>query len=130
MHLSKLLKGGADVWLNNPRRPREASGTSGMTAAMNGAINLSTDDGWIPEFARHGENSWVLPVLDESLTTQETDKLDYENLMRLLEQEIVPMYYKNRERWDEIAWNGMKDVIPAFDSDRMAREYYREIYDF
>ena len=130
LHLSRLLKGGADIWLNNPRRPREASGTSGMTAAMNGAINLSTNDGWIPEFAKHGKNSWVLPALDENLTTQETDKLDYENLMHLLEQEIVPMYYKNPLRWNEIAWNGMKDVIPAFDSDRMAREYYHEMYDF
>jgi glycogen phosphorylase len=59
--LSKKMKMGADVWLNTPRRPREASGTSGMTAAMNGALNFSVLDGWLPEFARHGENSFVLP---------------------------------------------------------------------
>ena len=53
--LSKRLKQAADVWLNNPRVPREASGTSGMTAAMNGAVNFSTDDGWIPEFINHGK---------------------------------------------------------------------------
>lgn len=53
--LSKILKQGADLWLNNPRVSREASGTSGMTASMNGTVNLSTDDGWIPEFAKHGK---------------------------------------------------------------------------
>jgi hypothetical protein len=71
--LSGLLKTGADVWLNTPRRPREASGTSGMTAAMNGAVNLSISDGWIPEFAKHGENSFVLPVVDLSLNHDEQD---------------------------------------------------------
>ncbi|HEX4850854.1 MAG TPA: glycogen/starch/alpha-glucan phosphorylase, partial [Puia sp.] len=59
--LSKRLKQAADCWLNNPRVPREASGTSGMTAAMNGAVNFSTDDGWIPEFINHGNNGFVVP---------------------------------------------------------------------
>lgn len=57
IYLSKSLKRMSDVWLNNPRVPREASGTSGMTAAMNGSVNFSTDDGWVPEFAKPGENS-------------------------------------------------------------------------
>src|SRR5438094_8276047 len=59
--LSKRLKQAADIWLNNPRVPREASGTSGMTACMNGAVNLSTDDGWIPEFINHGNHGHVVP---------------------------------------------------------------------
>ena len=64
MNMSRWLKEGSDIWLNTPRRPREASGTSGMTAAMNGSVNLSTDDGWIPEFAKHGKNSYVIPAAD------------------------------------------------------------------
>lgn len=128
--LSKLLKAGSDVWLNNPRRPREASGTSGMTAAMNGSINLSTNDGWIPEFAKHGQNSWVLPTLDENLPKPEVDKQDYQNLMHLIEQEVVPTYYNDPDKWLQIVHQGMKDVAPAFDSNRMAREYYEKLYNF
>src|ERR1700709_1146588 len=64
LSLSKRLKQAADCWLNNPRVPREASGTSGMTAAMNGAVNFSTDDGWIPEFVNHGNNGFVVPKAD------------------------------------------------------------------
>jgi len=65
--LSKRLKQAADCWLNNPRVPREASGTSGMTAAMNGAVNFSTDDGWIPEFVNHGNNGFVVPKADYAI---------------------------------------------------------------
>ena len=126
--LSRKLKLGADVWLNTPRRPREASGTSGMTAAMNGAINFSVLDGWIPEFARHGENSFVLPVVDTSLPDHEQDDADYENLMRILEKEVIPTYYQNQPQWMAIMKQSMQDVVPQFDSDRMAREYYEIMY--
>lgn len=90
MTLSKLLKQGADIWLNLPRLTHEASGTSGMSAAMNGAINLSTADGWFPEFAR--------------------DKVNYPS------------------RWLSIVKNSMQQVVPAFDSKRMAADYYQQLY--
>ena len=74
---SDLLKQAADLWLNNPRVPREASGTSGMTAAMNGAVNFSTDDGWIPEFVDHGNNGFVIPKANYgSMSVQEQDDYD------------------------------------------------------
>jgi starch phosphorylase len=123
--LSGLLKTGADVWLNTPRRPREASGTSGMTAAMNGAVNLSISDGWIPEFAKHGENSFVLPVVDLSLNHDEQDNQDATNLLNMLEQEVLPLYYDKPEGWMQLVKNSMRDVTPYFDSDRMADEYYK-----
>lgn len=126
--LSKKLKQGADVWLNTPRRPREASGTSGMTAAMNGAINFTIQDGWIPEFARHRENSFLIPVTDTSLSDAEQDDNDYNNMMRILEEEVIPMYYHDRGRWLSITKQAMRDVVPYFGADRMADEYYRVIY--
>ncbi|WP_018479189.1 alpha-glucan family phosphorylase [Pontibacter roseus] len=126
--LSKKLKQGADVWLNTPRRPREASGTSGMTAAMNGAVNLSVLDGWLPEFARHGENSFVLPVVDTNLPDPMQDEIDHKNLMNILEKEVIPTYYSDRAKWMNIVKQGMRDIIPRFDSDRMAHEYYDMMY--
>ena len=128
--LSRKLKHGADVWLNTPRRPREASGTSGMTAAMNGAINFSVQDGWVPEFARHGENSFVLPIVDTSMPDELQDEEDYNNMMRILEQQVVPTYYRDRERWLRIVKQSMRDVVPAFSADRMARQYYEMMYNY
>jgi len=127
--LSKRLKQGADCWLNNPRVPREASGTSGMTAAMNGAVNFSTDDGWIPEFAHPGNNSFVIPKADYlNMNTQEQDQYDLEMLYKLLEKEILPLYYENYETWRQVVKNGMRDVRFQFESNRMAHEYYELMY--
>ena len=127
--LSKRLKQASDVWLNNPRVPREASGTSGMTAAMNGAVNFSTDDGWIPEFVSHGHNGFVVPKADYgNMNTQEQDDYDLEELYKILEKEIVPMYYEKRDTWRSITKNGMNDVRFQFDSNRMAEEYYEKMY--
>ncbi len=127
--LSKRLKQAADVWLNNPRVPREASGTSGMTAAMNGAVNFSTDDGWIPEFVRHAENGFVIPQADyANMSTQEQDDYDLEKLYEILENEILPMYYDDRNKWRQIAKTGMNDVRYQFESSRMAAEYYDLLY--
>ncbi|RDV13584.1 alpha-glucan family phosphorylase [Pontibacter diazotrophicus] len=128
--LSWKLKHGADVWLNTPRRPREASGTSGMSAAMNGAVNFSVQDGWLPEFARHGENSFVLPIVDTALPDELQDEEDYNNMMRILEQQVIPTYYRDRERWLRIVKQSMRDVIPAFSSDRMAHQYYEMMYNY
>ncbi|MDB5261816.1 MAG: alpha-glucan phosphorylase [Adhaeribacter sp.] len=128
IELSRKLKLGADIWLNTPRRPREASGTSGMTAAMNGAINFTIQDGWIPEFGRHGENSFLLPIVDTSLPEHEQDETDYANLMQILEQEIIPAYYQDRKKWVNIMKSSIRDVTPMFDADRMADEYYKKMY--
>ncbi len=127
--LSRQLKRGSDVWLNTPRRPHEASGTSGMTAAMNGSVNVSINDGWIPEFARHGENAFVTPTADHtSMDIESIDNFDHENIMDVLENEVIPTYYDNPSKWVSIMKNSMRDVVPYFDSNRMADEYYQKLY--
>ncbi|MBG9374832.1 alpha-glucan family phosphorylase [Panacibacter sp. DH6] len=127
--LSKRLKQAADIWLNNPRVPREASGTSGMTAAMNGAVNFSTDDGWIPEFINHGHNGFVVPKADyENMTVHEQDQYDLDKMYDILENQVLPLYYDNYDTWRQIMKNGMRDVRFQFDSNRMAHEYYELMY--
>lgn len=127
--LSKRMKQAADCWLNNPRVPREASGTSGMTAAMNGAVNFSTDDGWIPEFINHGHNGFVVPKADyDKMATHEQDEYDLNQLYEILEKEILPLYYDSYNTWRQIMKNGMGDVRFQFDSNRMAHEYYDQLY--
>lgn len=129
LSLSKTLKEAADVWLNNPRVPREASGTSGMTAAMNGAVNFSTDDGWIPEFIKHGENGFVVPKADyANLSTHDQDEYDLKKMYDILENQILPVYYDRPHRWREIVQTGMNDVRYRFESNRMAEEYYDVMY--
>jgi starch phosphorylase len=128
MALSSLLKKGADVWLNTPRITREASGTSGMTAAMNGALNVSVLDGWVPEFARHGENGFYLPEVKSEWPLQQQDYEDYHQLMHILEGEVVPTYYHHTEKWASMMKASMQSVYPQFDSDRMAKEYYDNLY--
>ncbi len=126
--LSKLCKQGSDIWLNTPRIPREASGTSGMTAAMNGSVNFSTNDGWILEFAKHQHNSFIIPEVDISLPVTQQDKLDATQLLDILQNEILPTYYNKPEEWNRIVKNSMTDVLPNFDSARMADEYYKKLY--
>ncbi len=130
LKLSKILKKGADIWLNTPRIPREASGTSGMTAAMNGSINLSTYDGWIPEFAKHGVNAFIVPPVDPTLPLHQQDQLDCQHLLDLLEHEVIPTYYDNRDKWTQIMKNSMMDIVPYFDADRMSYQYYEKLYNY
>ncbi len=127
--LSKRLKQSADLWLNNPRVPREASGTSGMTAAMNGAVNFSTNDGWIVEFINHGNNGFVVPPTDyEKMQVHEQDEYDLNFMYDILERQILPAYYDTPSTWRQIVQNGMRDVRFRFDSNRMANEYYELLY--
>jgi starch phosphorylase len=126
--LSALLKKGADVWLNNPRMYREASGTSGMTAAMNGAINVSLPDGWVPEFAKDKVNSFVIQQAADDMAPDAQDWQEAANLMGLLESTVIPMYYNDRKQWLKILKQAAKDVVPAFEAGRMADEYYRVMY--
>lgn len=128
LSLSKLLKQGSDVWLNTPRITREASGTSGMTASMNGSIHFSIDDGWNPEFARHGKNAFTIPPLDYKLPNNEQDRIDNKNMMDILEETIIPTYYNNPKEWVSIMRNAMTDVEIEFDSGRMATEYYERMF--
>ena len=128
LKLAKQLKAGSDVWLNVPRVTHEASGTSGMAAAMNGSINVALPDGWFPEFARDKNNSFIIPVCDISEPEHVQDDLDAASLYDLLEKEVLPMYYDYPHSWLGIIKNGMKDIIPMFDSNRMAQEYYEKLY--
>ncbi|MEO7990621.1 MAG: alpha-glucan family phosphorylase [Chryseolinea sp.] len=126
--LSGHLKKGSDIWLNNPRLYHEASGTSGMTASMNGSVNVSIPDGWVPEFAKHGKNSFIITPAEDSLSPDAKDKLEAQHLLDLLENEIIPMYYNKPANWLKVVKASMEDVLPFFDSSRMANEYYEELY--
>jgi len=128
MDLSRKLKEGSDIWLNTPRITREASGTSGMTAAMNGSINVSTNDGWIPEFEEDGKNCFVFPEVDYKLPVWEQDKIDAENLYDILENKVLPTYYDKPKKWQEIVFKSLDDVLPEFSSHRMANQYYEEMF--
>ncbi|HRG78139.1 MAG TPA: alpha-glucan family phosphorylase [Cyclobacteriaceae bacterium] len=127
MQLSGLLKRGSDMWLNTPKMYREASGTSGMTAAMNGSINLSIPDGWIPEFSKHGKNCFIITPA-ETENSEEQDTIENDTLLTMLEKEIAPLYYSNPKAWTAIVKQSMEDILPEFDSNRMAREYYEKMY--
>ncbi len=130
LDLSMSLKKGADVWLNNPRHTREASGTSGMSASFNGAIHFSIDDGWHPEFAKDGVNAFTIPTLAPGLEIDEIDRQDHQNMMDVLENRIIPTYYDNRQKWVEMMKASIGDSVLSFDSARMAKEYYEKMYNF
>ena len=99
-----------------------------MTAAMNGSINFSTNDGWILEYAKHKHNSFIVPEVDLSLPVSEQDKIDATHLLDILQNDILPMYYKKPAEWTKIVKNSMNEVVPYFDSGRMADEYYQQLY--
>ncbi len=125
MGLGRLLTRGADVWLNNPIRPLEACGTSGMKAAMNGVLNFSVLDGWWPEACRHGENGWAIG--DGEGTAPDQDKRDLEALHHVLEHEVLPAF-ADRERWVRMMHESITMAEQQFSSDRMVREYFERLY--
>jgi starch phosphorylase len=122
--LGKLMTRGCDAWLNTPRRPLEACGTSGMKAAMNGVLNVSILDGWWPEGCAHGENGWRI---GDSLLDGDVDAADAAALYQLLEREVVPCFTRERARWCAMMRASMA-MGAAFSSDRMVRDYYAELY--
>jgi glycogen phosphorylase len=128
LELSRMMKEGSDLWLNNPIVTREASGTSGMTAAMNGSVNISTFDGWVCEFAQTGHNSFIIPEADRNLTPEARDQHDMLGFYQLMDTEVLPLYYGNKDAWWDVVLNSMNEVVPFFDSGRMADEYYKKIY--
>jgi starch phosphorylase len=128
LELSRFLKNGSDLWLNNPVVTREASGTSGMTAAMNASVNFSTYDGWVCEFAKDGENSFIIPPANPDLSPGDRDREDMLGFYRLLNETILPTYYERPDDWSKIVFNSMNDVVPFFNADRMVDDYYKKIY--
>lgn len=126
--LSRLLKQGSDIWLNCPRRPLEASGTSGMSANMNGSVHLSTFDGWWVEGYVPGQNGWVIGDDVVPPTNAELDQKDYDSMMQCLEGEIIPMFYDNPEEWGSRMLMARQVAESQFDSCRMILEYYARLY--
>jgi starch phosphorylase len=131
MGVARRLVRGCDVWLNNPARPLEASGTSGMKAALNGVLNLSILDGWWPEGCRHGETGWRIGTGDTAVRESEMmalDKQDLSALYEVLENEVLPAYERDPERWSRMMVASIEMAQTRFSSDRMAREYFEKMY--
>jgi starch phosphorylase len=132
MNLARYLVQGVDVWMNNPRRPNEASGTSGMKAAMNGVLNFSVLDGWWRE-AYNGANGWAIGP-DADLDAEVGDEADAESLYDVLENQIIPLYYDERSadnvpvEWMVMLKNSMRTVTPQFSTMRMLKEYIDRLY--
>lgn len=132
MNVARHLVQGVDVWLNNPRRPLEASGTSGQKAALNGAPNLSVLDGWWPE-AYNGDNGWIIGQEIEYASEEEQDTVDSESLYETLENSLVPLYYDRNESgvpegWVEVMKESIKTIAPEFSTQRMVRDYVHKLY--
>lgn len=128
MEVAKLLVRGCDVWLNNPRRPFEASGTSGMKAAMNGVINFSVVDGWVAEGLQHGVSGWLLEQAAKQSEAWDQDEKDLQELYQVLFNEIIPTYYYQRDRWQEMMVASIDMAQWQFSSARMIKEYFDVIY--
>lgn len=132
MEMAKLLTAGVDVWLNNPSRPKEASGTSGMKAVMNGVMNFSVLDGWWCEGYRPGAG-WALPEDDTYSDGSLQNELDAETIYNILENDIVPSYYDQDDQGVSVRWvqhikNTISKIAPEFVMGRMLDDYYHRFY--
>jgi starch phosphorylase len=133
MGLSRLLTSGVDVWLNTPVHPFEASGTSGMKAAINGTVNLSVLDGWWAE-AYDGTNGWGIPPALDIQGASDRDHQDAVTLYEIVQDEVIPLYYARDERlgysrdWVTLCKRTMASVLPHFNSERVLRDYLHNFY--
>ena len=133
MNLARYLLQGVDVWLNTPRRPHEASGTSGMKAAMNGVLNFSVYDGWWRE-GYNGKNGWAIGKDTEYENPNQQDEEDAISLYEILENQIIPLYYKKRSsdglpgEWIDMVKESIRTLSPQFSVRRMVKEYVEQLY--
>lgn len=128
MNIGRMLTRGSDIWLNNPRRPQEASGTSGMKAAMNGVLNCSILDGWWPEACRDGENGWQIGDGFESDSEEKLDAHDRESLYNVLLNNVLPSYYNDKKKWEKMMRESIKSTCNEFAVKRMLHDYYEKLY--
>jgi starch phosphorylase len=128
MTIGAALTRGSDIWLNNPRRPKEASGTSGMKAAINGVLNMSILDGWWPEACIHGVNGWQFGDGFESEDETILDEHDLKALYKVLLDEVLPTYYDDRDKWIGMMQSSINTCIDEFAVLRMLNEYYEKLY--
>jgi starch phosphorylase len=132
INVARYLVQGIDVWLNNPRRPLEASGTSGMKVCCNGGINLSVLDGWWVE-AYAQDNGWAIGAGEEYTDLAYQDEVESRAIYDLLEQEIVPLFYNRASDglprgWLNVMKRAMSTVCPVFNTNRMLQEYVEKCY--
>ena len=132
LHVAHFLVQGCDVWLNNPRKPLEASGTSGMKAAINGVPHLSIGDGWWAE-GFNGRNGWNIDGGNTSDSHDAVDAADADALYRLLEQDVVPAFYERDaagvpRQWMVTVKEAIRTVAPRFSARRMVKEYVDRMY--
>ena len=132
LHVAHYLVAGVDVWLNNPRKPLEASGTSGMKAAINGVPHLSIGDGWWAE-GFDGSNGWLIEGKTDDQSHDAVDAADAAALYTLLEEQVVPAFYHRErrgipDRWVQVVRNSIRTVTPRFSARRMLRDYVEQAY--
>jgi starch phosphorylase len=132
MTVARMLVQGVDLWLNNPIKPREASGTSGMKVAPNGGLNLSVLDGWWPE-AFDGDNGWTIADGRIYEDGSYRDHIESEAIYELLEKEIIPLFYERGvddlpRSWIARMKAGMRTICPMFNTHRMVQEYTNRLY--
>ena len=130
--MARVLYPGTDIWLNNPLRPLEACGTSGMKAALNGSLNLSILDGWWNEYY-DGENGWAIPTADAAGDGAERDELEANAMYDLIEHQIAPRFYDRDaeglpRRWLRSIRHTLSTLSPELSADRMVREYVERLY--